>query len=117
MKAIVNIGLREVTIEYSADVALINTEGVVHNFEVFIKAKGSKKAMCKQTICFRDADEWRAVLLLDGRLIDFHYDFENRSEFDSRKDWASYIFQGYNYENGEPQQYNNQIVKKVIVKY
>lgn len=129
MKATVNIGTREVTIEYSIDKnSMIKMEfdpqknclvpsdgGNCGVWETFQETMKSKKIKCKQTFYFKDADEWQSITLLDGRVIDFHYDYENRSEFTTREDWASYIFQGYEYTDGEPQLYDKQVVDKVKV--
>jgi hypothetical protein len=128
MKATVNIGLRTVTIEYSIDknsripmefdssksVLIPANGGDCGDWETFQKTKNSK-IQCTQKFYFKDADEWKTIQLLDGRLIDFHYDYENRSEFVSKKDWGSYIFQGYLYTDGEPQLYDIQLVDRVVV--
>jgi hypothetical protein len=118
MKATVNIGLRTVDIEYSIDKTLQNAvpfDERGDNWEMFQKTTKSKKIQCKQHFSFNDSDEWFSVQLLDGRIIDFHYDYNNRSEFESKKDWASYIFQGYVYTDGEPQLYEEPVVKRVVV--
>ena len=119
MKAIVNIGLRKVDIEYSIKpkdrVELNRIEMIVtfgKHWELFQKDKNSN-IICKQVIFFKDIDEWQSVPLFDGRMIDFHYDYEDRKEFDSKKDWGSYVFQGYEYTNGEPQLYDYNVVTKV----
>ena len=118
MKAIVNIGLRIVTIEYSINKKL---SGAVpfdergNGWEMSQKNLKSKTIQCKQTFYFKDSDEWNSIQLLDGRVIDFHYDYENRSEFKTNKEWASYIFQGYVYTDGEPQLYDEQIVDLVKI--
>lgn len=121
MKAIVNIGLRKVEIEYSIkskDMVKLNHIERVKTFgkewETFQKDKNSK-IKCKQVIWFKGFDEWQSVPLFDGRMIDFHYDYEDRKEFDSKKDWGSYVFQGYEYTNGKPQLYDYNVLKKVIV--
>jgi hypothetical protein len=128
MKAIVNIGLRIVEIKYSIDKnsripmefdsakgCLIPTNGGdCGDWEMSQKTKNSK-IQCTQRFSFKDSDEWRTIQLLDGRLIDFHYDYEERSEFNNRKEWGSYIFQGYLYTDGEPQLYDEQLVDRVVV--
>jgi len=121
MKAIVNIGLRKIDIEYSIkpkDRVELNRIEMIATFgkewELFQKDKNSN-IVCKQVIWFNDIDEWQSVPLFDGRMIDFHYDYENRKEFDSKKDWGSYVFQGYEYTNGEPQLYDYNVVTKVQI--
>ncbi len=118
MKAIVNIGFREVKIEYSIDAKLsgeVPFDEREHNWEMFKKTPKSKTVKCKQSFFFDDSDEWKSIQLLDGRIIDFHYDYENRSEFNTKKEWASYIFQGYEYTDGKPQLYDNQVVDSVKI--
>jgi len=121
MKAIVNIGLRKIDIEYSIkpkDRVELNRIEMIATFgkewELFQKDKNSN-IVCKQVIWFNDIDEWQSVPLFDGRMIDFHYDYENRKEFDSKKDWGNYVFQGYEYTNGEPQLYDYNVVTKVQI--
>jgi hypothetical protein len=89
--------------------------GDCEDWETFQKTMKSKKIQCTQKFRFKDADEWQSIMLLDGRVIDFHYDYENRSEFANKSEWASYIFQGYVYTDGEPQLYDEQVVTKVKV--
>jgi len=118
MRAIVNIGFREVTIEYSIDKKLQNAVAVEnrqHNWEMTQKSDSSRKIQCKQSFFFEDSDEWKTIQLLDGRIIDFHYDYENRSEFDSKKEWASYLFQGYAYAEEDKQNYDEPVVESVKV--
>lgn len=118
MKATVNIGTREVTIKYSIDDSKSNNvpfEKRDHNWEMLWKTMKSKRVQCIQKFSFRDADEWLSVQLLDGRVIDFHYDYDNRSEHDTKEDWASYIFQGYLYIKGEEQLYENQLDIKIKI--
>ncbi len=129
MKATVNIGLRTVKIEYSIDknsmvkmnfdsskgILIPIGDGDCGDWETLQKTMKSKKIQCTQKFSFRDADEWKTIQLLDGRLIDFHYDYEDRSEFVTREDWASYIFQGYVYTDGEPQLCDKQVVTKVKI--
>lgn len=121
MKAIVNIGLRKIDIEYSIKpkdrVKFSHTEMVEtfgKEWELFQYDKNSK-IICKQVIWFKDFDEWQSIQLFDGRMIDFHYDYEDRKIFDSKKDWGSYVFQGYEYTNGESQLYDYNVVKKVTI--
>jgi hypothetical protein len=128
MKATVNIGTREVTIKYSIDKKSLipmkldstnsflmpSNDGDCGDWKTFQKTKNSK-IQCTQSFSFKDTDEWLSLMLLDGRVIDFHYDYEMRSQFDNKKDWASYIFQGYPYTEGEPQLYDEQIVNKVVI--
>lgn len=129
MKAVVNIGFRKVTIKYSIDKnSMIKMEfspqenclvpsngGNCGAWETLQKTMKSKKIECTQTFYFNDCDEWQSIMLLDGRIIDFHYDYEERSEFKTRDEWASYIFQGYEYTDGKPQLYDVQIVDKVVI--
>jgi hypothetical protein len=121
MKAIVNIGLRKVELEYSIkpkDMVKLNHIERVETFgkewETFQKDKNSK-IKCKQIIRFKDMDEWQSVPLFDGRMIDFHYDYEDRKEFDTKKDWCNYVFQGYEFTNGKPQLYDKNVVTKVQI--
>jgi len=121
MKAIINIGLRKVVLEYSIkqkDMFPFNEiERNKHfgkDWELFQKNKNSK-ILCKHTLWFKDIDEWKSTILFDGRMIDFHYDYEEREQFDNKQDWSGYIFQGYEYVDGEPQEYDNNIVTKVVV--
>ena len=123
MKAIVNIGLRKVDIEYSIkpkDRVELNRIEMIETFgkhwELFQKDKNSN-IICKQVIFFKDIDEWQSVPLFDGRMIDFHYDYELRKEFDSKKDWGSYLFQGYEYIFDKAQLYDNNVVTKVIINF
>jgi hypothetical protein len=122
MKAIVNIGLRNVELQYSIkakDMARLNqTERnrQFKNWETFQKDKNSK-IICKHTLSFKDIDEWQSHILFDGRTIDFHYDYEERKEFDSKKDWGNYVFQGYEYIDGKEQNYHHNEVKTVTIKY
>ena len=122
MKAIVNIGLRKVVLEYSLkpkDLISISQEERNKNFinwELFQKDTNSK-ILCKHTIWFNDMDEWKSAVLFDGRTIDFHYDYEERKEFDNKKDWGGYLFQGYEYTDGQPQEYDNNVVTKVIINF
>lgn len=129
MKATVNIGLRIVKIEYSIDknsmikMDFDSSKGLLMpangrdcgDWETFQERMKSKKIKCTQSFQFKDCDEWISIMLLDGRLIDFHYDYENRSEFETKKEWASYIFQGYEYTDGEPQLYDKQVVSSVKI--
>jgi major membrane immunogen (membrane-anchored lipoprotein) len=129
MKATVNIGFRKVTIEYSIDkISMIKMEfnsskGILvpssgldcGEWEILQKTMKSKKIECTQTFYFNDCDEWKTIQLLDGRVIDFHYDYEERSKFKTRDEWASYIFQGYEHTDGEPQLYDVQVVDKVVI--
>lgn len=120
MKAIVNIGLRKVELHYSikqkdlkSGVNIVNSMGV----EDKIVQKNPKSPIkCKQVIWFVDSDEWESVVLFNGKTVDFHYDYEERKEFKSKKDWGSYLFQGYEHIEGKPQLYDNNIVEKVLVK-
>lgn len=123
MKAIVNIGLRKVDIEYSIkpkDKIELNRIEMIETFgkewELFQKDKNSN-IVCKQVIWFKDIDEWIFVPLFDGRMIDFHYDYENRKEFDNKKDWGSYVFQGYEHIGGQPQLYDINVVTKVTINF
>lgn len=129
MKATVNIGTREVTIKYSVDknsvikmnfdsskgILVPSNGGNCGDWETFQKTMKSKKIECTQRFFFKDSDEWQSVMLLDGRVIDFHYDYINRCEMDTKEDWASYIFQGYEYTDGKPQTYDRQLVDKVKI--
>lgn len=120
MKAIVNIGFRSVELVYSIkpkDLISISQEERNKNFinwELFQKDKNSK-ILCKHTISFNDMDEWKSIILFDGRTIDFHYDYEERKQFDSKKDWGGYLFQGYEYIDGEPQLYDYNVINKVTI--
>jgi hypothetical protein len=129
MKATVNIGLRTVEIKYSIDknsripmkfdsskgILVPTSDGDCGDWETFQKTMKSKTIQCTQKFSFRDADEWLSLMLLDGRVIDFHYDYDNRSEHDTKELWASYIFQGYLYIDGEEQQYDNQLDIKIKI--
>jgi hypothetical protein len=120
MKATVNIGYREVTLEYKIDsknLLPLTQEERNKNFkkwEMFQKNKNSK-IVCKHSIFFEDFDEWQSVLLFDGRTIDFHYDYEMCKEFDTKYNWAHYIFQGYNHIEGEEQEYIDSVVKTIKI--
>lgn len=120
MKAIVNIGFRSVELQYSIKpkdlISLSQDEKnkQFKNWELFQKDKNSK-ILCKHTLWFKDMDEWQSSILFDGRTIDFHYDYEKRKEFDSKKDWGKYLFQGYEYIDGEPQEYICNVIKKVTL--
>jgi hypothetical protein len=122
MKAVVNIGLRSAELQYSIHskdmVPFTKADRNTHfkNWETFQKNKNSK-ILCKHTIWFDDTDEWQSHILFDGRSIDFHYDYEERKEFDSKKDWGNYVFQGYENIEGQPQLYNNNLVKQVVITF
>lgn len=123
MKAIVNIGLRSVELEYSIKQEdkikfdhRQSSELFGKDWSMFQKRRGSN-IVCKQTIWFKDFDDWKSILLFDGKTIDFHYDYHNRKDFDSRENWKNYLFQGYEYKDGEPQMYDYNVVKKIIIKY
>ena len=123
MKAIVNIGLRKVEITYSIKpkdrVKLNHIEMVVtfgKDWELFQKNQKSN-IQCKQIIWFKDMDEWKSIPLFDGRMIDFHYDYENRKEFKTKKDWGGYVFQGYEYTDGKPQLYDKNVVTQVVINF
>jgi ABC-type Zn2+ transport system substrate-binding protein/surface adhesin len=123
MKAIVNIGLRKVEITYSIkpkDRVKLNHNEMVETFgkdwELFQKNQKSN-IQCKQIIWFKDMDEWKSIPLFDGRMIDFHYDYENRKEFKTKKDWGGYVFQGYGYTDGQPQLYNKNVVTQVVMNF
>ena len=120
MKAIVNIALRSAELVYSIKpkdlVSLTHAEKneQFKNWELFQKDKNSN-IVCKHTLWFDDVDEWKSISLFNGKIIDFHYDYEERKEFKTKKDWGSYLFQGYEYiqhYNGK-QQMN--VVTQVIV--
>jgi hypothetical protein len=122
MKAIVNIGLRTVELQYSIKVKdlapLSQDERNTHFKSWEMSQKNTKsKIICKQTLRFRDFGEWQSSLLFDGRMIDFHYDYEERKNFDSKDEWASYVFKGYEYIDGEPQLYDRNIIDKVILTF
>ena len=122
MKAIVNIAFRTVELQYSInpkDMVRLNHAEINKRFkgwETFQKDKNSK-ILCKHTLCFKDTDEWQSNILFDGRTIDFHYDYEQRKQFDCKKDWGNYVFQGYVYIEGEPQLYDENVVKVVVIEF
>ena len=120
MKAIVNIGLRSAELVYSIKpkdlVSLTHAEKneQFKNWELFQKDKNSN-IVCKHTLWFDDVDEWKSISLFNGKMIDFHYDYEERKEFKTKKDWGSYLFQGYEYiqdYNGKP---HINVVTNVVV--
>ncbi len=121
MKAIVNIATRQVELQYrikEKDMApFSHNDRIEHfnNFELTWKHLKTTYVECKHTISFDDLDEWQSTILFDGRTIDFHYDYNERKGFDSKKDWASYLFQGYEYIDGEPQLYDFNEVNTVTV--
>jgi len=121
MKAIVNIATRQVELHYSVkvkDMIPFSHDDMNEHFkdyEISYKDLKSKYAKCKHTINFDDTDEWQSTVLFDGRTIDFHYDYEERKDFDSKKEWGGYLFQGYEYIDGEPQLYDFNEVKTVTV--
>ena len=120
MKATVNIGFRTVDLEYwvdEKDLAPFSHEEKCKNFKNWELSYKSKKVLCKHSVSFDDADEWQSVVLFDGRTIDFHYDYINREEMDTKATWGGYIFQGYEYIEGEEQLYDNDVVDKVIIKW
>jgi hypothetical protein len=121
MKAIVNIGLRKVELIYTIktkDLTKLSHKEMVETFgedwELEYNDKNTK-IKCKHTIWFDDFDEWKSVLLFDDRMIDFHYDYEDRNEFKTKKDWGGYLFQGYEYTDGQPQMYDKNVVTQVVV--
>lgn len=122
MKAIVNIGLRTVELQYSIkpkDMVKFKISEINEHFkgwETFQKDKNSK-ILCKHTLYFKDIDEWQSHILFDGRTIDFHYDYEERKEFDCKKDWGHYVFQGYEHFEGQEQMYYGNIVKIVVIEF
>ena len=121
MKATVNIALRSVELEYRVSQKdmfsfnQIERNEIFGEWETYQKDKNSN-VLCKHTLYFKDIDEWQSSLLFNGKTIDFHYDYEDRKEFDSKKDWSNYLFQGYEYIEGKPQLYHN-VIEKVTVKY
>lgn len=119
MKAVVNIGYRVATITYSIKNIIVDKSQWEENFINYKMTQKSKnsKIICSHDIFFKDEDEWYSQILFDGRIIDFHYDYEERKEFSSKKDWSNYIFQGYEYIDGEPQLYDNNIVKQVVIAF
>jgi hypothetical protein len=122
MKAIVNIAFRTVELQYSInpkDMVRLNHAEInkrFKNWETFQKDKNSK-IVCKHTLCFKDTDEWQSNILFDGRTIDFHYDYEQRNGFDSKKDWGNYVFQGYEYIFDKPQLFETNVVKVVVIEF
>jgi hypothetical protein len=120
MKAIVNIGLRSVELVYTikpkdmVSLSLNEINEQFKNWELFQKDKNSN-IVCKHTLWFDDVDEWKSISLFNGKIIDFHYDYEERKEFKTKKDWGSYLFQGYEYTDGKPQMYDKNVVTQVIV--
>jgi hypothetical protein len=120
MEVTVNIGLRTVLLKYKiktknlAPLSQNERNKEFNNWELCYN-KANTRIVCKHTISFDDADEWQSVLLFDGRIIDFHYDYELRKEFATKEEWASYIFQGYEYTEGEPQLYDYNVVEKVKI--
>ena len=121
MKAIVDIGLRKVELVYSVKpkdmYKFSQAERNKHfgkDWELFQKNKHSN-IICKHTLWFDSFDEWQSTLLFNGKTIDFHYDYEERKEFDSKKDWANYLFQGYEYIFNKAQLFDTNVVTKVIV--
>lgn len=121
MKAIVNIGLRKVILIYTIktkDLAPMTHDEQCENFKDFELSLlyDNKTIRCTHTIWFSDIDEWKSVLLFDGKTIDFHYDFENSTEFKTKKDWGKYIFSGYDIDV-KPQLYDNNIVDQVIINF
>lgn len=121
MKAIVNIGLRKVELSYTLKVK--DLASYSHNERVALFGKDweisfhndKKKVTCKQVLWFDSFDEWQSTLLFNGKTIDFHYDYEHRKEFKTKKDWGYYIFQGYEYVHSEPQLYDKNVVTNVVV--
>jgi hypothetical protein len=122
MKAIINIAFRTVELQYSINpkdmVRFTHDEKNKHfkGWETFQKDKNSK-IFCKHTLCFKDTDEWQSNILFDGRTIDFHYDYEERKEFDCKKDWGNYVFQGYEYIFDKPQLFETNVVKIVVIEF
>jgi hypothetical protein len=119
MKAIVNIALRSAELVYTIkvkDLAPMTHNERCENFKDWELAyTDNKKIRCKHTIWFDDVDEWKSISLFNGKMIDFHYDYEERKEFKTKKDWGGYLFQGYEYTNGQPQMYDKNVVTQVIV--
>ena len=122
MKATVNIALRSVELEYSIKQKdrfpfnQIERNETFKNWEMYQKTKNSK-IVCKHTLYFEDIDEWQSSILFNGKTIDFHYDFQDRKDYDSKKDWGDYLFQGYEYTDGKSQMYDHNVVEKVTIKY
>lgn len=120
MKAIVNIALRSADLVYTIkpkDMVSFSQDErnqLFVNWELYQKDKHSN-IVCKHTISFDDVDEWKSISLFNGKIIDFHYDYEERKEFKTKKDWGSYLFQGYEYTDGQPQMYDKNVVTQVIV--
>lgn len=120
MKAIVNIGLRSVELVYTikpkdmVSLSLNEINKQFKNWELFQKDKYSN-IRCTHTIWFNDVDEWKSISLFNGKVIDFHYDYEERKEFKTKKEWGGYLFQGYEYTDGKPQMYDKNVVTQVVV--
>jgi hypothetical protein len=118
MKAVVDIGYRSVRITYSVKEILVDYDKrqEFHAYEITQK-NAKAPIICSHTINFDSTDEWQSVQLFDGRWIDFHYDYVNSKIFDNKKDWGHYMFQGYEYIDGEPQLYLKNEVKQVKIKF
>ena len=115
MKAIVNLGLRKIELIYKIKAKdLILPESRGDNWETFQKNLKSKTIQCKQIVFFKDSDEWTSIQLLDGMIIDLHFDYEYRKEFSTKQEWLSYIAQAYEFKN-EPQLYDNQLIGHVTL--
>jgi hypothetical protein len=120
MKAIVNIGLRSAELVYTikpkdmVSLSLNEINKQFKNWELFQKDKKSN-IRCTHTIWFDDFDEWKSISLFNGKMIDFHYDYEERKEFKTKKEWGGYLFQGYEYTDGKPQMYDKNVVTQVII--
>jgi hypothetical protein len=115
MKATLNLATREVKLEYTIkEKDLKYEEDYFEDFELQYLDNG--KILCKHSIFFKDLDEWQSSLLFDGRMIDFHYDYQERKDFSTKKEWLGYIFQGYEYTEGEEQRYEKDVIKKIQLK-
>jgi len=115
MQATVNLALRSVELLYTIKKQDLDESLGYDDFSYFELQYRGNKIICKHTLYFKDVDEWQSSLLFDGRMIDFHFDYEPLKNFNNKKEWLSYIMQGYLYIEGQEQRYEKQVINKVKI--
>lgn len=116
MKAVVNIDYKSVEITHIIDASDLMIPSIVdYDYDLYQKDIHSD-AKCVYKISFEETDEWRSIKLFDGRIVNFHYNYLDRTSFKSFNEWLSFIFKGYDVTGGKSI-YNENVVEKVSIEY
>jgi len=115
MKAIINLVEKRVTLIYSIKKLASNI--VFDNYINYELIEKNSKIICSHDILFDEIDEWETIMLFDGRIVDFHFNYINSSEFEDINSWRKNLLQGYLYTEGEEQDYQNAIDIKIKTTY